>query len=90
MAETGATPWDVGHRRAGREDGSFSYRNAIVVEAGKRGLSIIVSDTNSGARRLYERWGAARWPNVPWRRRLGTTPGATGFCWLNRSTAPSG
>jgi ribosomal protein S18 acetylase RimI-like enzyme len=131
MAEAGETPWDVGRRRAGRETGSFSYRNAIVVEAegkvvacligyplpdrpepidydalpalfvplqelenlapgtwyvnvlatdpahrgrghgtgllslaeriaaaaGKSGLSIIVSDANSGARRLYRRWG---------------------------------
>ena len=23
MVETGETPWDVGHRRAGREEGSF-------------------------------------------------------------------
>jgi ribosomal protein S18 acetylase RimI-like enzyme len=131
MAEAGETPWDVGRRRAAREEGSFSFRNAIVVEAGgkvvscligyplpdrpepidystlpalfvpmqelenlapgtwyvnvlatypeyrgqghgvgllalaerlaaaanKSGLSIIVADGNSGARRLYERWG---------------------------------
>jgi ribosomal protein S18 acetylase RimI-like enzyme len=127
MAETGEDPWEIGRRRALRESGSFSYRNAIVLEragevvgalvgyplpdqpepidyeqmpamfvplqelenlasgtwyvnvlavrpeergrgvggqllsaadeitsaAGKTGLSIIVSDANTGARRLY-------------------------------------
>jgi ribosomal protein S18 acetylase RimI-like enzyme len=130
MAEPGETAWDVGRRRAAREEGSFSYRNAIVIErdgqcAGcligyevpddpmpiaddmpsmfvplqelenlapgtwyvnvlavrpryrgqglgtrllrladetgrslaKRGMSVIVSDANAGARRLYERCG---------------------------------
>jgi ribosomal protein S18 acetylase RimI-like enzyme len=131
MAEPGEDVWDVGRRRARREEGSFSYRNAVVLEedgrvvacligyplpdepepidpaqmpamfvplqelenlapgtwyvnvlatypehrghghgtrllglaedlaaeAGSRGLSIIVSDANAGARRLYERSG---------------------------------
>lgn len=131
MAEPGEGIWDVGRRRARREEGGFSYRNAIVLEeegrvaacligypvpeepepidhermpamfvpiqelenlapgtwyvfvlaaypehrgrglgtrllaladelaaaAGSRGLSIIVSDANPGARRLYERCG---------------------------------
>jgi len=131
MAEPGEDVWDVGRRRARREEGSFSYRNAVVLEedgrvvacligyplpdepepidpaqmpamfvplqelenlapgtwyvnvlatypghrghghgtrllglaeelaadAGSQGLSIIVSDANSGARRLYERCG---------------------------------
>ncbi|MDZ7841900.1 MAG: GNAT family N-acetyltransferase [Gammaproteobacteria bacterium] len=131
MAEPGQSPWDVGRARAGRETGSFSYRNAVVLEhdegvaacligyplendpapadysdippmfvplqqledmapgtwyvnvlatypeqrgkgfgrgllevaeaiaadLGKSGLSIIVSDANAGARRLYERQG---------------------------------
>lgn len=34
MAEAGETIWDVGERRAQREEGSFSYRNAMIVEAG--------------------------------------------------------
>jgi ribosomal protein S18 acetylase RimI-like enzyme len=133
MAEPGESAWEVGRRRAQREEGSFSYRNAIVVEAagrvvaaligyplpdapepieydrlpplfvplqelenlaprtwyvnvlatypayrgrghgtrllgiadrlaaatGRTGLSIIVSDANAGARRLYERCGYA-------------------------------
>jgi ribosomal protein S18 acetylase RimI-like enzyme len=133
MAEPGETAWDVGRRRARREEGSFSYRNAIVAEeagrvvacligyplpdrpepidpaqtppmfvplqelenlapgtwyvnvlavypehrgrglgtrmlgmadrlaaaSGLDGLSIIVSDANAGARRLYERCGYA-------------------------------
>ena len=131
MAEPGEGVWDVGRRRARREEGSFSYRNAVVLEedgqivaclvgyplpdrpepidpaqmppmfvplqelenlapgtwyvnvlatypghrgrghgtrllglaeelaaaAGSKGLSIIVSDANAGARRLYERCG---------------------------------
>ena len=132
MAEAGESAWDVGRRRAMRETGSFSYRNATVAEtggrviagligyplpdrpeaiddemppmfvplqelenlapgtwyvnvlatspeyrnrgygtrllgiaerlaaaAGRPGLSIIVSDANAGARRLYERCGCS-------------------------------
>jgi len=130
LAAPGEEAWDVGRRRAAREDGSFSYRNAVIIESegqcagaligyeipdapepvspempamfvplqelenlapatwyvnvlavrpqfrklglgtellgvaqhtaevlGKRGLSVIVSDANTGARRLYERCG---------------------------------
>ena len=130
MAAPGETAWDAGRRRAAREEGSFSYRNAVIIEqdgqcAGcligyeipddpvpiadempamfvplqqlenlapgtwyvnvlavrppfrgqglgtkllslaeetgrslaKRGMSVIVSDSNAGARRLYERCG---------------------------------
>jgi ribosomal protein S18 acetylase RimI-like enzyme len=130
VAGPGGNPWEVGRERARRETGSFSYRNAVVVEegdriaagligyplgdhpepipegmpamfvplqelenlapgtwyvnvlaaypedrgkgygsallriagqladdTGRRGLSIIVSDANDGARRLYERSG---------------------------------
>lgn len=141
MTEPGEDAWDVGRRRAEREEGSFSYRNATIAEivggvAGcligyplaeqpqaadydtmppmfvplqeledeargtwyvnvlatypelrgrgvgttlmglaegyaeetkKRGLSLIVSDANTGARRLYERLGyeeAGRRPMV--------------------------
>ena len=32
MAEPGETVWDVGRRRARREEGSFSFRNAVVAE----------------------------------------------------------
>src|SRR5262249_41175468 len=132
MAGPGETAWDVGRRRAARETGSFSYRNATIIEAegrcagcfvgydipddpapvtadmpvmlvplqelenlapgtwylnvlavmpafrqrglgtrlldlaeaaararGRRGMSIIVTDANVGARRLYERCGYA-------------------------------
>jgi ribosomal protein S18 acetylase RimI-like enzyme len=128
MVEPGEAPWDVGRRRAAREEGSFSYRNATIIEhdgqcagcligyeipakpepipddmpelfvplqelenlapgtwyinvlavqpqfrnqglgtklmalaeekaqgLGKRGMSVIVSDANLGARRIYER-----------------------------------
>lgn len=140
LREPGETAWDVGRRRAARDDGAFSYRNAVIIEhagsaagcligyeiaerpepipadfpamfrplqelenlapgtwyvnvlavlpafrslglgtkllqraqetaraGGLRGLSIIVSDANHGARRLYERVGyreAARRPMV--------------------------
>jgi ribosomal protein S18 acetylase RimI-like enzyme len=130
LAGPGETAWDVGRTRAARDDGSFSYRNATIIEDGgepagcllgyeianhpqpippdmpamfvplqelenlapstwyvnvlavmpeqrgkgfgtkllaladdtgraldKRGMSVIVSDANSGARRLYERCG---------------------------------
>lgn len=130
LAEPGKSAWDVGRRRAERDEGSFSWRNAIVVELdgkaagcligygipdqpepipadmppmflplqelenlapstwyvnvlavllehrgkglgttllgvadetgrklGKKGMSVIVSDANAGARRLYERCG---------------------------------
>lgn len=130
MKEPGETAWDVGRRRAARDEGAFSYRNAVMIECqgqaagcligyaideapepipadypamfrplqelenlapgtwyvnvlavlpafrnrglgalllqraeetaradGLRGLSIIVSDANTGARRLYERVG---------------------------------
>src|SRR5262245_23536162 len=32
LAKPGETAWDVGRRRAAREEGSFSYRNAMVIE----------------------------------------------------------
>ena len=31
-AGAGETAWDVGRRRARREEGSFSYRNAVIAE----------------------------------------------------------
>ena len=33
MAEPGETAWDVGRRRARRDEGSFSYRNSVTLEA---------------------------------------------------------
>lgn len=130
MAKPGETAWEVGRGRAAREEGAFSYRNAVMIEHGgecagcligyeipddpvpigedmpamfvplqelenlapgtwyvnvlavrphfrhlglgtkllafadqtggalrKRGMSVIVSDANPGARRLYERCG---------------------------------
>ena len=45
MAGPGETAWDVGHRRAMREEGSFSYRNATIVEsAGKCAGCLICYD----------------------------------------------
>lgn len=34
LAAPGETAWEVGRRRAAREDGSFSYRNAIMIDQG--------------------------------------------------------
>ena len=42
MAEPGETPWDVGQRRAKREDGSFSYRNAIVLEKDRQVIACLI------------------------------------------------
>lgn len=42
MAEPGEDPWDVGRRRAGREEGSFSYRNAVVVEEEGEVISCLI------------------------------------------------
>lgn len=36
MAEPGEDPWTVGRKRAQRESGSFSYRNAVMLEQGGR------------------------------------------------------
>jgi ribosomal protein S18 acetylase RimI-like enzyme len=149
LAEPGESPWDVGRRRALREAGSFSYRNAVVAEAnggvvaalvgytlpdavepidydrmpalfvplqelenlapgtwyvnvlatypayrgrgygtrllgiadrlaaatGSTGLSIIVSDANAGARRLYERSGYAEVARRPMVKERWENPG---------------
>lgn len=40
--ESGETAWDVGRRRAGRDDGIFSYKNAIVVEMDRRVVASLV------------------------------------------------
>lgn len=42
MAEPDETPWDVGRRRAKREDGSFSYRNAIVLEKEREVIACLI------------------------------------------------
>lgn len=42
LAEAGEDPWDVGRRRAQRETGSFSYRNAIVVEEAGKVMAALV------------------------------------------------
>jgi ribosomal protein S18 acetylase RimI-like enzyme len=132
MAAPGESAWEVGRKRAARDEGAFSYRNAMMIERdgrasgsligygigsdpvtiapdmpamfvplqelenlvpdtwyvnvlavlpayrnlglgsellqladrtgrslGKRGMSLIVADSNVGARRLYERFGYA-------------------------------
>lgn len=42
IAATGETPWDVARQRAARESGSFSYRNATIIEhSGKAAGSLI-------------------------------------------------
>jgi ribosomal protein S18 acetylase RimI-like enzyme len=42
MAVAGADPWEVGSRRAQRESGSFSYRNAIVLEQEHRVIACLI------------------------------------------------
>ena len=41
-AAHGQSGWDVGIARASREEGSFSYRNAIIVEHGRRPVGCLV------------------------------------------------
>jgi ribosomal protein S18 acetylase RimI-like enzyme len=45
------------HRGRGYGRALLGIADRIAAETGKRGLSIIVADTNTGARRLYERCG---------------------------------
>ena len=40
--EPGETVWDVGRRRACREEGAFSYRNATVAEVGGKVAALLV------------------------------------------------
>jgi ribosomal protein S18 acetylase RimI-like enzyme len=42
MAEGGESAWDVGRRRARREAGSFSYRNAVVAEVDGRVIAGLI------------------------------------------------
>jgi GNAT superfamily N-acetyltransferase len=44
-------------RGKGHGTALLAVADRLAADAGKRGLSIIVSDTNTGARRLYERCG---------------------------------
>jgi len=45
MAEPGQDPWDVGIARARRDEGGFSWRNALVYEAGGEVAAAIVCYT---------------------------------------------
>jgi ribosomal protein S18 acetylase RimI-like enzyme len=45
------------HRGKGCGTALLAVADRLAADAGKRGLSIIVADTNTGARRLYERSG---------------------------------
>ena len=42
MAEPGEGIWDVGRRRAKREEGGFSYRNAVVLEEDGRVAACLI------------------------------------------------
>lgn len=42
MAEPGETAWEVGQRRARREEGGFSYRNTVVLERDGRVAACLV------------------------------------------------
>ncbi len=45
------------HRGRGHGSRLLKVAEELAMQAGSRGLSIIVSDANAGARRLYERSG---------------------------------
>lgn len=42
MAEPGETAWEVGRRRAVREEGGFSYRNATIMDAGGVAAAVLI------------------------------------------------
>ncbi|MBT5263753.1 MAG: GNAT family N-acetyltransferase [Rhodospirillaceae bacterium] len=42
MVEPGEGPWDVGRRRAQRDEGSFSYRNATVATIGDKVVACMI------------------------------------------------
>jgi ribosomal protein S18 acetylase RimI-like enzyme len=42
MADPGEDPWDVGRDRARREQASFSYRNALIAEAGDQVVGSLI------------------------------------------------
>jgi ribosomal protein S18 acetylase RimI-like enzyme len=42
LTERGETAWDVGRRRAAREQGAFSYRNATMVEHDGNGVGCLI------------------------------------------------
>lgn len=42
VAASGQTGWDIGRDRARREQGAFSYRNAIVAEEGSRCAACLI------------------------------------------------
>ena len=43
MTQPGETAWDVGRRRARREEGAFSYRNAITLREGGNAAGAILA-----------------------------------------------
>jgi ribosomal protein S18 acetylase RimI-like enzyme len=45
------------HRGRGQGSALLALADRLAASAGKSGLSLVVSDTNLGARRLYENWG---------------------------------
>jgi ribosomal protein S18 acetylase RimI-like enzyme len=42
MREPGETAWDVGRRRAARDEGSFSWRNAVVADTDGRAVAALI------------------------------------------------
>ncbi len=42
LAQPGESAWDVGRRRAAREQGAFSYRNATMIEHEGKGVGCLI------------------------------------------------
>jgi ribosomal protein S18 acetylase RimI-like enzyme len=42
MADAGQDPWEIGRQRAGRDSGSFSYRNAFIREKAGRVVAALI------------------------------------------------
>lgn len=47
MAEEGETAWDVGRKRAQREEGAFSYKNALVADVSGEAAACLIGYTIS-------------------------------------------
>jgi ribosomal protein S18 acetylase RimI-like enzyme len=56
--------------------------------SGANGISLLVADSNAGARRLYERCGFSRRPAGPWQRGIGRIPVTSGCCSSDVPDAP--
>lgn len=70
-------------RRKGYGTELLAIAEDLAADCGKRGLSIIVSDANTGARRLYERLGYTEQATRPMVKEQWESPGQNWVLLLN-------